>query len=98
MPDCVLSFLPQNQPRKVCVAKIKRKIIWGIQTAQGAEGEGTESCRLRGVLEFLKPGLGVGGCGGGQAERWNFSDHREQVCWSQHLGTAVEDEFQLLVL
>lgn len=42
MPACALSFLYENQPWKVYFTKIKRKIIWGIQAAGGAEGGGWE--------------------------------------------------------
>lgn len=61
MPTYAPSFLSENQPKDLCFAKIKMKLIWGIQTTQGAEGAGAERRRLRGVSEFLKPGLGVGG-------------------------------------
>lgn len=108
MPACVLSLLSENQPSKVCFAKIKKKTIWGIQTARGAEGGSTERHRLRGVSVFLKPGLGVGWW---EARRPTLEEDkqrdeifleteasREQVCWSQQLGTAEKDEFQSLVL
>ncbi|TRZ20619.1 hypothetical protein HGM15179_006516 [Zosterops borbonicus] len=108
MPTYAPSFLSENQPKDLCFAKIKMKLIWGIQTTQGAEGAGAERRKLRGVSEFLKPGLGVGGW---EARRTNLEEDkrrdgtsliteasREQICWSQQLGTAVKDEFQWLDL
>lgn len=63
---------------------------------------------MGGVWEFLKPGVGVGGW---EARRTTLEEDkqrdgtsltteasREQVCWSQQLGTALKDELQSLVL